>query len=361
MLSGGLFGELIAEEQPRVIDELQLEPGDPAEMFLSGQGSLLSIPIFEAGKPTTALILAREEQHGFAREQIPELVWLTNLFGRATQTLVLSERLQTAYDTADYELRTIAEFQQNLLPIEVPNVPGLEVAVHYRTANRAGGDYYDFFPLLEGKLGVLVADVSGHGTPAAMLMAVIHSLTHALSEPPQHPGEFLSYLNQALAKRYTLATGHFATAVYAVFDPNLGRVTFASAGHEAPRARLARLKGCTAMGQLRRLPLGVTHRSVGPYPEQVFNWEPGDSVALFTDGIPDSVNAEGEPFGHERLEAVLNRPFTCCECAVSDVVGELETFTGSASGADDRTLVLIGRTHPGVEKLKAKAAMVGVA
>ena len=110
-----------------------------------------------------------------------ELMRELSLSGDPTALARVFARLQEAYDAAEYELRTIAEFQQNLLPEDVPAVPGLDVAVHYRTAHRAGGDYYDFFPLSDGRLGVLVADVSGHGTPAAVLMAVTHSMTHALA------------------------------------------------------------------------------------------------------------------------------------------------------------------------------------
>ncbi|MCU0706255.1 MAG: SpoIIE family protein phosphatase [Fimbriiglobus sp.] len=356
VVRGGVFAEWLADDQPRVLDRLDLDPADPAAEYLAGQQSVLCIPVFDAGQPTTAVVLTREAPDAFPREQVPELVWLTNLFGRATQSLLLSSRLQEAYDAAEYELRTIAEFQQNLLPDDVPQVPGLDVGVHYRTAQRAGGDYYDFFPMDDGKLGVLVADVSGHGTPAAVLMAVTHSMTHARPDAPHRPGEFLSFLNHQLAKRYTVATGHFVTATYAVFDPKRGTVTFASAGHAAPRGRVNGAEKFEGLEQVRRLPLGVTHRTVGAYPEQTLRLKAGDAVALFTDGITESLNGRGEPFGEDRLDAVLSRPFTCSACAVSEVVAELERFTDAARPADDRTLVLVSRTECGGEKWRAKAA-----
>lgn len=356
VVRGGLFAEWIVDDQPRVIDRLVLDPADPAAEYLVGQKSVLAIPVFDAGQPTTAVVLTREQPDAFPREQIPELVWLTNLFGRATQSLLLSSRLQEAYDAAEYELRTIAEFQHNLLPDGPPTVSGLDVAVHYRTANRAGGDYYDFFPMDGGKLGVLVADVSGHGTPAAVLMAVLHSMTHARTDPPTRPGEFLAFLNQQLARRYTVATGHFVTATYAVFDPKLNTLTFASAGHSPPRGKVNGAERFEALDQIRRLPLGVTHRAVGLYPEQTIRLKAGDAIALFTDGITDSINGLGEPFGEGRLDNVLSQPFTCSACAVSAVVDELERFTHATPPADDRTLVVIGRTECGREKWRTKAA-----
>src|SRR5262249_16025552 len=151
--------------------------------YLDGQRSLLAIPHYDGGYAQNMVILGREEPKAFARESIPELVWMSNLFSRATQTLVLTQAFKEAYETVDYELKSIAEIQRSLLPAEVPHVPGLDVAVSYQTAARAGGDYYDFFPLPGGKLGVLIADASGHGAPAAVLMAVTHSITHTLAGP----------------------------------------------------------------------------------------------------------------------------------------------------------------------------------
>ncbi len=341
VLSGGLIGELAYEDQPRVIGELSLEPADPAGVFFDGQRSLLSIPLFENGIASATVIVAREAANAFPAEQIPELVWLTNFFARATQTLVLSQRLQEACDAADYELRTIAEIQQSLLPAEVPRVAGLDVAVHYRTANRAGGDYYDFFPLPEGKMGILVADVSGHGTPASVLMAITHSLSHARIDPPAKPGEFLSYLNRHLARKYTLTSGNFVTAVYAVFDPRNGTVTYANAGHAPSRARIGGMREFGPLDQVRRLPLGVTHRTVGPYPEQTIELRPGDTFALFTDGITDAVNFRGDAFGTERLDDLLALPDLDAGGTVAKLVESMEDFMGETSGQDDRTLVLV--------------------
>ena len=340
LYTGGLIGEMIFEDQPRVIDDLALHNGDPAREFFEGQRSLLAIPIFDGGTATTMVIVSREDPASFSRGQIPELVWLYNLFARAAQSLELSQRLQEANDAAEYELRTIAELQQSLLPTGVPHVPGLDVAVHYRTANRAGGDYYDFFPLPDGRLGVLLADVSGHGTPAAVLMSITHSLTHARPDVPEHPGEFLAYLNEHLAKRYTLTTGTFVTAVYAVFDPHAGTVTYANAGHDPLRARLAPSAQFAPLDQIRRLPLGVTHRTHGPYPEQVVELRAGDAVTVFTDGITEAMNPAGEAYGVGRLDDALATGGDDAGRSVASLVSNMEHFLGSASAEDDRTIVL---------------------
>jgi sigma-B regulation protein RsbU (phosphoserine phosphatase) len=339
--SGGLLAELVYADQPRIIDDLILSPDDPAMEYLEGQRSLLAIPLYEQGVATNVIVVTREEPAAFPREQVPELVWMTNLFGRAMQTLVLSERLREAYDAADFELRTIAEMQHSLLPPSVPRVPGLDVAVHYRTANRAGGDYYDFFPLPGGKLGLLVADVSGHGTPASVLMAITHSLAHAYPQPPTSPGRFLAHLNDSLSHRYTATTGLFVTAFYAVFDPTQGLVTSALAGHQPPR--LAATDRWAPIPSRQSLPLGVNRQS-GPYPELTAPFGPGARLAVFTDGILEAVNRAGEPFGLDRLDASLGGSTTTAEDVVDRVVGAVDGFTAGASSTDDRTLVVVRRS-----------------
>lgn len=343
VFAGGLLADLLYDEQPRVIDHLDLPPGDPAERFLAGQRSLLAIPLFDMGTASSMLLVARQDAAAFPREQIPELVWLSNLFARATQTLVLSEQLREQVDKADYELRTVGELQQSLLPPEVPTIPGLDVAAHSRAAHRAGGDYHDFFQLPEGKFGVLVADVSGHGAAATVLMAITHGLAHARTDPPARPGEMLAYLNYHLAKKYTQTTGNFVTALYAVVDPVARTLTFSNAGHAPPRGRLNGQDRFAALDQARRLPLGVTHRTVGHYPEFTVPFLPGDEVALFTDGITDAVNGAGEPFGVDRLDDALSAPTGDARAAVDAAVDAVDQFAGPNANDDDRTLVLLRR------------------
>jgi sigma-B regulation protein RsbU (phosphoserine phosphatase) len=342
VVSGGLLADLAYGDEPRVLDDLRLRPDDPAAEYLAGQRSLLAIPVFQDGTATDMVVVTREEPSAFPREQVPELVWMTNLFGRAVRAQVLSEQLREASDSADYDLRVIADLQHRLLPSGPPLVPGLEVAVHYRTANQSGGDYYDFFPLPGGKLGVLVADVSGHGTPAAVLMAITHTLAHSYPVPPEDPGAFLAHLNNHLAGRYTGTTGHFVTAFYGVFDPAAGELRYASAGHLPARVGTAR-GTWRPVPNHQGLPLGVTPRT-GPYPEQAIPLAAGERVAAFTDGILDAANRAGEPFGFERLDGCLTGCDPDPDAVVRRVLGGLDTFTDGTPADDDRTLVVVCRT-----------------
>lgn len=338
---GGLLAELIYADQPRVIENLTLDADDPANTYLAGQRSVLAIPHFDQGSAPNMLVLAREDANAFPRDRIADLVLLSNLFGRATQTLVLSQAVKEAYEAVDYELRSVADIQKSLLPANTPRVPGLDVAVHYQTAKRAGGDYYDFFPLPGGRLGVLIADASGHGAPAAVLMAVAHSIVHTLPEPPARPGELLTHLNAHLTRQYTRQTGNFMTAFYAVFDPAAGTLAYASAGHNPPRLLRCADGSRLVLNRAQKLPLGIKPDEV--YPEQVVPLTPGDQVVFFTDGVIEAVNPDGDVFGSDRIDAALAVCPATAEHLIQSILRKLTAFTAGTPVADDRTLVVVKR------------------
>ena len=181
VLEGGLLGELIYGDEPRVIDEIQIAPDDPAAEYFAGMRSLIAVPNYDQGVALNMVVLMRKEPAAFQREQFPMWVWMSNLFGRATHNLVLSEELKRAYEAVDYELKVVADIQRSLLPKELPRIPNLSLAAHYQTSRRAGGDYYDFLPLDAHRVGVLIADVSGKGTSAALYMAELKGLVLSLS------------------------------------------------------------------------------------------------------------------------------------------------------------------------------------
>lgn len=340
---GGLLAELLYADQPRVIDNLVLDPDDPASEYLAGQRSLVAIPHVESGPSQNMVIATRDDVDTFPRERVPDLLLLSNLFARATQTVVLSQAVKEAFDGLDYELRSIAEIQKSLLPAALPKVPHLDVAVHYQTAKRAGGDYYDFFPLSNDRLGVLIADASGHGAPAAVLMALAHSIAHTRPEPPQRPGEFLTYMNAHLTRRYTRPTGSFMTAFYAVFDPANATLSYASAGHNPPRLLRCADGFKLALNRAQKLPLGIKPDEV--YLEQTLPLLPGDQVVLFTDGVIEAVNTEGDVFGSARIDEELETCLPTANALLRSILASHALFTSGTTPADDRTLVVVKRTE----------------
>ncbi len=339
---GGLFAELIYGDEPRIINDLQVAPEDPAATYLEGQRSLVAIPLFDQGIAMNMVVLLRSELYAFSPEDLPEHVWISNLFGRATSNLVLSAELRQAYEAADRELQLVAEMQRSLLPAALPAIPTLDLAVHYQTSRRAGGDYYDFFPLADGMWGILIADVSGHGTPAAVLMAITHTIAHTHPEAPCPPGRLLSRLNQNLCARYTSRSGNFVTAFYGIYNPTTRELRYSTAGHAPPRLKRCRDGTLRGLDQSRGMPLGIiAHEN---YTEGSCQLVPGDQLVLYTDGITETFSPDGAMFGTAGLDAVL---VDCSQSAaglIEAVLAAVDGFSGMRALADDRTL-LVAKVH----------------
>lgn len=339
LISGGLLAELIYSDEPALINNLQLAADDPAAEYLAGQRSLIAIPMFDAGEGLNMVILTREEANAFSAEDLPDIVWRSNLFGRATQNLVLAEQLKQAYKRIDEELQIVSEMQRSLLPESLPNIPQLQFSAFYQTARRAGGDYYDVFPLPNGCCGVLIADVSGHGTPAAVMMAVTHAIAHMYPGPPLPPAALLEFVNHQLTTRYMGDSGTFVTAFYGIIDAQRQRITYACAGHNPPRMRDGFTLATTLLDQASGLPLGILPDTT--YPQATVDFEPTDQLLLYTDGITEAQDRNGELFGVERLDRV----FGSCPCSadeiVKNIVDAVNRFTGQVEAGDDRTLVVV--------------------
>jgi sigma-B regulation protein RsbU (phosphoserine phosphatase) len=255
-LRGGLLGEIAFANQPVIIDDLpaRLRDDDPGHFYLQGFGSLVALPLYDQGEALNVTVMLSPAEKMIDRSIIPMLHWQSGLFGRGTQNLVLRNQLATALAALDRELQVVGQIQRSLLPDELPSIDGFDLAAHYVTSARAGGDYYDFFPLDGGDWGIFIADVSGHGTPAAVLMAITHALAHARPNAHTPPGALLTYLNDHLARLYT-RNGTFVTAFYAVLEPVSHKLTYSLAGHNPPR--LARGRRVLALSEGSGLPLGL--------------------------------------------------------------------------------------------------------
>jgi len=338
LLSGGILADLIYGNDPRIINHLVVAPDDPAYQYLEGQHSLQAIPILDQGISLNMSLHTRRIENGFSYEHLPEAVWLANLFGRATNNLVLAERLKEAYEEIDRELKAVARIQQSLLPIKLPDIPRMKLAASYQTARRAGGDYYDFFPLEGGLWGILIADVSGHGTPAAVMMAVMHSIAHTFPGVTVSPGGMLNYLNERLCQHYVGSTGTFVTAFYAIFDPRTLRLTYSSAGHNPPRLRRCVQKQIYSLSHAQQFPLGVmkSFKAV----EASIDLRSGDQLVFYTDGIVEASGLDKELYGLERLDGELSAGSLDPHRTVQAILESVEAFSCGAQASDDRTLVI---------------------
>ena len=340
---GGLFAELIYTDSARIIPdlaEIELAPDDPAREYLAGQRTLMAVPMLEKGVALNMTIATRAEPHAADNENFPEYVWMANLFGRATHNLVLAEEVKSAYEEVDRELKAVAGIQRSLLPSKLPDISTLKLAAHYQTARRAGGDYYDFFPLPDDSWGILVADVSGHGTPAAVMMAVMHSIAHNYPGPPDSPGKLLQFLNRKLCEHYVGDNGTFVTAFYGIYEPKRRKLTYSSAGHNPPRVRGCGRDFVFMLDHARHLPLGV-HCDT-EYHDASHYLQTGDQIILYTDGIIEAMSPGGDLLGTERLDQILGRCSTEPDEILKAVLAAVDDHTRGAPPSDDRTLV-VGR------------------
>jgi len=336
-LDRGIMGEWIYGEQAIVVNDLKLVDGDPGEEFLKGMRSVMVVPQFDNGHALNMVVILKKQANGFDPEQLPEQVWIANLFGRATHNLVLKDQLQQAYDLLDRELKVVGDIQRSMLPKNLPELKSLDLAVDYRTSARAGGDYYDFFELPDGRIGIMIADVAGHGTPAAVLMAVTHSIAHTLSGEPEPASQLLQFVNRHLCARYT-TNGAFVTAFYGVYDPRTHALTYSRAGHCPPRLRSGRDGQIIALDQAVSLPLGIdADERFEDYEHQL---EAGDILVFYTDGIIEARDSTNELFGVERLDRAIARGGDNVESILRSTMLQVEDFTNGAAPVDDETLLV---------------------
>jgi phosphoserine phosphatase RsbU/P len=343
-LSGGLAGEIAYANKPVIIEDLpsRLKRDDPAWFYLEGFGSLIALPQYDGGEGLNVSINLAPPGAEVDRSFIPIMHWQAGLFGRGTQNLVLRNQLSAAMTELDRELQVVGAIQRSLLPARLPRIAGFELSAHYVTSARAGGDYYDFFPLPNGRWGLFIADVSGHGTPAAVLMAITHALAHAQPGTHAPPSALLSYLNDHLARAYT-RNGTFVTAFYAVLDPAERTLTYSAGGHNPPR--LVHGRRILSLDDAGSLPLGIVEGQ--PFTQAVVSMESEDVLLLYTDGITEAM-AAGEStsahamFGVDLLDGLLlasvGKPAEEC---VARIRAEVAAFCGNAPPTDDQTLVAI--------------------
>ncbi|MEM8738613.1 MAG: PP2C family protein-serine/threonine phosphatase [Planctomycetota bacterium] len=343
VLEGGILGELLYGDLPVLNNDFTPDPADPAYEYLKDYRSFQAVPHYHDGVGTNMAINFSNEPAAFDPEKLADQVLTHNLFGRTTNNMVLSQQLRAAHAALDAELQTVGDIQRSLLPQDLPEIAGVEIAAHYATARRAGGDYYDLFPRADGKWGILIADVSGHGTPAAVVMAVTHAVAHTYAGPDADeacaPCAMLSYINERLVGKYDVRTVMFVTAWYGVYDPATRKLDYATAGHPSPR--LCRDGQLRHLDQAGGLPLGITAHP--RYDTATFQLEPDDELVLFTDGIAEAFNLQRKQYGEPRLDELLcqsprGRPPADTLRAILD---DVEAFAQGVPNDDDQTLMAI--------------------
>lgn len=268
---------------------------------------------------------------------------MATLFNKHIAICIENHRLfkdNLRQDRLIHEVDIARTLQTSTLPQQSPLQQGLDIHGTCIPCNEISGDYYDLIPLPNDRLLATIADVSGKGLPAALFLSKIQALVRAMADKFAGPGEFLLFLSQQLSKEQMGAL--FATMVIAVFDPQKRTVTCASAGHCKPLIVRSGSGFVEEIDFEAGIPLGLFDQEENAYSERTIDLLPGDGVYLYTDGVPDLLNRNGERFGIERLKSALdNAPAGKAASLVYHVMNEMNRFKETLPHDDDITMVYV--------------------
>ena len=334
------------------LDLAQLNLDSPALDRLVAAGATVIAPLVSQGELIGVINLGeRRSEQGYTSD---DRKLLDDLTAQATPAVRVAQLVRQQRQEArereriEQELKVARLIQQTLLPRDVPHVTGWEVAAYYQPAREVGGDFYDFLYFDDGRLGIIIGDVTDKGVPAALVMATTRTLLRVIGERLVTPGAVLERVNEVLID--DIPPRMFVTCLYALLEPASGRLQFANAGHDLPFHRsTAGVDEMRATG----MPLGLLPGM--RYEEKEIALAPGDSVFFYSDGLAEAHSPSGEMYGFPRVQALLGGCQSQADliaCALAD----LAEFTGAGwEQEDDVTLVTLYR-EPGSDGISPSSA-----
>jgi len=292
--------------------------------------SELAIPLVVRGRLIGILDIEHTEIDAFPPARIQLLEALAGHVATAVENarLFLLERLEK--QRMSDELQEARQIQAGLFPAESPETPGFAIEARCLPSHEVGGDWFDYLPLEDGRLGVILGDVSGKGLAAALLMSSTRSILRLLAEDGRPPSEVLQRINRTLLKE--LPTRRFVTMIYAVLDAARRRLVFANAGHPYPL--LVDSAGGRFLPTEAGFPLGI--RDSG-FAERAVELPEGSRLVLYSDGLSEARSSKEEEYGTDRIRQHFDGQSATVESLLDDVRG----FASGAPQSDDQTVVLI--------------------
>jgi sigma-B regulation protein RsbU (phosphoserine phosphatase) len=326
----GLVGYVAATGQMRYAPDVTRDPYYIA--CEKDTRSELAIPLHVDRELVGVFTASHRENDAFDADQLRLFQGLCSHIGIAIQNARRFQQERSEREKMSREAQEARSIQQALLPKSSPFIPGFAVSGLSISAGAIGGDWYDFIDLGEGRWGLVLADVSGKGTAAALLMSATRAVLRSLAENSCTPAEVLTKLNHLLVEDFP--SGRFVTMVYAVLDPIQGTLTYANAGHLPPL--LVEPSGATFLQTEMGLPLGIRH---GSYSEATVRLGDQFRIALYSDGITEATNPEDEEYGPARLAAYVQRMDACPDTLLEEV----RAFANGAGLRDDATVIMLCR------------------
>ena len=377
----GVVGRTIREKKPIYINDLrQIDYYHHLPSFMSS--SELCVPIFLQNEVIGVINIESKDQAEFDQADIAILQTIANLFAMSIQRIDITEKirqrnkelevylesLQTSKKRLQErtsslvkklesveaarlvierqnqmmlnELSMAEKLQKSLLPKKFPEIPGIRFASKYSTTSQLGGDFYDVVQLDEETMGILIADVSGHGVSSAIIAAMVKAFFRNYQFQFRSPARLLQKMNQDFCK--ILNTGDFISAFYMIVDTAKLSATFANASQSFPMYLNKRTKKIVDLDALGFF-LGVLDSTI--YEDQTMVFEPGDSILFFTDGIIEAKNRHFENFGRERLKEkflkYINKYSEESNLITGNLFDDVLKFSKPNQITDDMTLLLV--------------------
>jgi serine phosphatase RsbU (regulator of sigma subunit)/putative methionine-R-sulfoxide reductase with GAF domain len=343
---GPLGRQLLAREPFGVSREIDMRLASIAK---SPESSFLALPLVAKGEVVGGMLV----EHRGSVQPLSQR-WMDILTGISSQAALAIENHRLLEEVAErermrQELDVARRIQTSFLPESCPEVPGWELGYLWRSAREVGGDFYDFFPLppqtnqqgpSQERMGIVIADVADKGVPAALFMALSRTLVRTMALDGQQPQVAIARANQSIYS--DTRSDLFLTLFYAVLTPGSGEVVVVNAGHMPPL--LVRARDSTVEEiRIQAMALGVLPHV--EFEQRTIHLQQGDVLLLYTDGVTDASNPEGERFGRQRLVSALQaHHFQSAQELVARIDQALEIFGGAAAQSDDLTMVILKRT-----------------
>jgi serine phosphatase RsbU (regulator of sigma subunit)/putative methionine-R-sulfoxide reductase with GAF domain len=301
---------------------------------------LMGFPISYRGE-SFGVLLARELdiKTRFHEKRLEIISGISQQIALAIQNDHL-EQEKVARERLQQEVLLARQIQESFLPDKLPSFPGWDIDVRWQTARQVGGDFYDIFLIGKDTLGLVIADVSDKGMPAALYMTVTRTLIRAFAKRYTSPTRVFRQVNEQLLKE--TPNSLFVTGLYAILDLISGKLVYCNAGHNLP---ILLQKNTSELCLLEKggIALGVVED--GKLADHFFQLESGDILMLYTDGVTDTFSSTGEQYGDERLyEALKGGNFSSVHAMLEHIRNQLDAFRGNAPIEDDLTILAIKKT-----------------
>ncbi len=341
-ISTAVRDRILRQRCSLVISDTQLDDAlrQQRSIMMHRVRSIMGVPL-QTGDRVIGLIYVDNGAilRQFSQEDVDLLTVMANVAAIRIEHARLAE-VEQSEKLMELELAQASEIQAMLLPTEAPVLPGYDLAGHNLPCRTVGGDYFDFVPYGDGRVALVVGDVSGKGLPAALLMSSLQARVQMLRETSPDPAFAVTVLNRNLAER--CPAGKFITFFYALLDPASGALNYSNAGHNYPLL-------IRANGTVEQLAGGGMVLGLFPtirYEARETTLEPGDMLALYSDGVTEACSPSDEEFGEVGLaKFLLERTSESCAHLVVGLVDYLRDWHGSNNFTDDFTIVLVKRAE----------------